>query len=218
MPHQYIEQLISNNQNWVNEQLEIDSEYFSRAAKGQEPQVLWVGCSDSRVDPNELTKTGKGELFVHRNIANLVVYTDMNFLSVLQYAVEVLKVKHIIVCGHYECGGVKAAMHNKQYGLIDNWIQPIKDTYRFYQSELQDLDEDTRFDRMVELNVLEQVSHLGNINIVRNQWENTELPNLHGWVYDISKGSINVLATMINTEAELKKVCKIERIKSMLKA
>ena len=180
---------------------------------GQEPQILWLGCSDSRVNPSDITGTGKGEIFVHRNIANLVSYTDFNFLSVLQYAVEVLKVKHIIVCGHYQCGGVKAAMGEGQYGLIDNWIRPIKDTMRFYNSELELLDEAKKFDRLVELSVLEQVAHLGYTNIVRNQWAKNQLPNIHGWVYDIASGYVNSLVSMINTDEELKRVCKFEQHK-----
>ncbi len=213
MPQNYISQLLNNNQNWVQEQIAIDEDYFERAALGQEPQILWLGCSDSRVNPSEMTGTGKGEVFVHRNIANLVSYTDFNFLSVLQYAVEVLKVKHIIVCGHYECGGVKAAMGEHQYGLIDNWIRPIKDTMRFYANELDDLDEKEQFKRLVELSVIEQVAHLGYTNIVRNQWAKSQMPHIHGWVYDIGTGYVKSLVSMINTEAELKAVCKFEQLK-----
>ncbi len=216
MPQRYIQKLLENNKNWVAEQLQEDPTYFERAAKGQEPDVLWLGCSDSRVHASEITQTGKGEIFVHRNIANLVNYTDLNFLSVLQYAVEVLKVKHIIVCGHYECGGVKAAMGSKQYGLMDNWIRPIKDTMRFYWDELEGLDEHERFDRLVELNVMEQVSHLGNTNVVRNSWAANGFPHLHGWVYNIATGGIESLVSMINEEHELKAVCKYERIQQRL--
>lgn len=154
--------LLENNKEWVARQNEIDPEFFTNLAKGQTPEYLWIGCSDSRVPANEITGTRPGEVFVHRNIANMVVHSDMNLLSVLSYAVEVLKVKHIIVCGHYGCGGVLAAMGNKQYGLIDNWLIHIKDVYRLHHVELDNiLDEEQRARRFVERNVMEQVNDLG---------------------------------------------------------
>lgn len=213
MEAKYIQQLLDNNRQWVADQLKEDTTFFERSAKGQSPHILWLGCSDSRILPNEMTGTGKGELFVHRNIANLVVNTDLNFLSVLQYAVEYLKVKHIIVCGHYNCGGVEAAMTDKSYGLIDNWIRPIKDTLRFYEAELDVLDTRARFDRMVELNALEQVSHLAMTNTVRTAWKNDQPLYLHGWVYDIHTGLIKVVAPMVHSEETYKQICKFERIK-----
>src|SRR6186997_2365076 len=140
--------LLDGNKEWVKERLQADPEYFDRLSKGQSPQVLWIGCSDSRVPANEITKTQPGDIFVHRNIANMVVHSDMNMLSVLDYAVNILKVKHVIVCGHYGCGGVKAAMENKQYGLVDNWLRFIKDVYRMHSRELEAIkDDEQRFDR-----------------------------------------------------------------------
>jgi carbonic anhydrase len=206
----YIEELLANNREFVAETLAIDPAFFEKSSAGQSPQILWVGCSDSRVPPNEITKTNAGDIFVHRNIANLVVPTDMNFLSVLQYSVEILKVSHIIVCGHYGCGGVKAAMGNEQYGLIDNWLRTIKDTQNYYWKQLENLDEEARFDRLVELNVIEQVYNVGKTNIVRNAWERNELPYIHGWVYDLKTGFIKTQTSMINDDDQLKEVCKFE--------
>lgn len=206
----YIQQLLENNKEFVAETLAVDPEFFTKSAEGQSPQFLWIGCADSRVPPNEITKTSPGDVFVHRNIANLVVVTDMNILSVLQYAVEVLKVPHIIVCGHYGCGGVKAAMGNQQLGLIDNWLRNIKDTQNYYWKQLSLLAEDERFDRLVELNVIEQVYSLGKTNIVQNAWKERGGPYLHGWVYDIKTGFIKPQTSMINNEETLKEVCKFE--------
>ena len=161
--------LLSNNKKWVVKQLNQNPNYFEDLSKGQSPEYLWIGCSDSRVPANEITGTKSGEIFVHRNIANMVVHTDMNMLSVLSYAVEVLGVKHIIVCGHYGCGGVLAAMGNKQLGLIDNWLRHLKDTYRIYHKELDSIeDEVQRSRRFVEVNVMEQVMDLGKTSIVQN--------------------------------------------------
>jgi len=209
----YIKQLLDNNQEWVSEQLAIDPECFNRAAQGQEPKVLWLGCSDSRVPPNEITGTGQGDFFVHRNIANIVSYTDFNFLSVLKYAVTYLKVEHVIVCGHYECGGVKAAMGTVSHGILDNWLLQISDTMHFYESELEKLNEHDRFDRLVELNVIEQISHLGNTNIIRSAWEGGNSPQLHGWVYDIGTGYVKTLLGGISSIELLKEYCKYEKVK-----
>ncbi len=216
---QYIEKLIANNREWVQEKLALDADYFTRMADGQHPKVLWIGCSDSRVPPNQITKTQPGELFVHRNIANLVVQTDMNLLSVLQYSVEVLKVEHIIVCGHYGCGGVKAALGTHQYGLIDNWLRQIKDTINFYWELVKDLDEQARENRMVELNVVEQVYNLGKTNIVRNAWQETGKPYLHGWVYDINTGHILEQTPAISDDGGIDQICKYaaSQIKTQLK-
>ncbi len=186
--------LLENNKAWVNEKNTIDPEFFTKLSKGQSPEYLWIGCSDSRVPANEITGTNPGEMFVHRNIANMVVHSDMNLLSVLSYAVEVLKVKHIIVCGHYGCGGVIAAMGNKQYGLIDNWLRHIKDVYRLHYKELDAItDETERAHRFVELNVIEQVQDLGKTSIVQNAWNNGQPLHIHGWVYDLKDGIINDL-------------------------
>jgi carbonic anhydrase len=205
-----IMELLSNNQEWVAEKLEADPDFFNKGAAGQHPKYLWIGCSDSRVPPDEITKTSPGEIFVHRNIANLVVQTDMNMLSVLQYAVDVLKVEHVIVCGHYGCGGVNAAMGTHQYGLIDNWIRQIKDTQNYYWKQLGELDEAARFDRLVELSVIEQVYNLGKTNTIQNAWKEGNRPKLHGWVYDIKTGFIKQQTSMINNEETLKEVCKFE--------
>ncbi|MBK7762930.1 MAG: carbonate dehydratase [Bacteroidetes bacterium] len=186
--------LLSNNKKWVVKQLRMDPNYFETLAKGQTPEYLWIGCSDSRVPANEITGTKPGEMFVHRNIANMVVHSDMNMLSVLSYAVDVLKVKHIIVCGHYGCGGVIAAMGKKQYGLIDNWLRHIKDVYRLHHNELDSIaDPEQRVRRFVEVNVMEQVNDLGKTTIVQNAWQRKQELHLHGWVYDIHDGIIKDL-------------------------
>lgn len=206
----YIEQLLENNKEFVADTLAVDPEFFTKSAEGQSPYILWIGCADSRVPPNEITKTSAGDIFVHRNIANLVVVTDMNVLSVLQYAVEVLKVPHVVVCGHYGCGGVKAAMGNAQLGLIDNWLRTIKDTQNYYWKQLSVLNEEQRFDRLVELNVIEQVYNLGKTNTIQNAWKERGGPYLHGWVYDIRTGYIKPQTAMISSEETLKEVCKFE--------
>lgn len=196
--------LLENNKKWVNNKLKENPEYFKTLAKGQSPEYLWIGCSDSRVPANEITGTEPGEMFVHRNIANMVVHSDMNLLSVLSYAVEVLKVKHIIVCGHYGCGGVIAAMGNKQYGLIDNWLRHIKDVYRIYQDELDSItDENLKTRKFVEYNVIEQVFDLCKTSIVQNAWKNNQPLQVHGWVYDIADGVINDLKVTFSTNKDL---------------
>ncbi|QMU29109.1 carbonic anhydrase [Adhaeribacter radiodurans] len=184
-----MEKIFENNRKWVAEKLKNDKNYFKKLALGQKPRYLFIGCSDSRVPANDVCGTGPGEMFVHRNIANVVVNTDMNMLSVLQYAVEVLGVQDVIVCGHYGCGGVKAAMGDQQYGLIDNWLRNIKDIMPRYQDELQDMqDEDARWRRLVELNVLEQVNNLYKTTIVQNALNAGKPLRLHGLVYDIANG------------------------------
>lgn len=186
--------LLDNNKEWVAKQLKVNPEYFEDLAKGQSPEYLWIGCSDSRVPANEITGTRPGEVFEHRNIANMVVHSDLNLLSVLSYAVEVLKVKHIIVCGHYGCGGVAAAMSNKQFGLIDNWLRDIKDVYRLHQEELDAIENEAeRGRRFVELNVMEQVMDLSKTSIIQNAWTNKQPLHIHGWVYDIHNGIIKDL-------------------------
>jgi len=191
------EKLLLENKAWAREKMEEDAQYFERLAHLQTPEFLWIGCSDSRVPANEITGTKPGEIFVHRNIANMVVNTDLNLLSVLQYAVEVLKVKHIIVCGHYGCGGVKAAMTNHNYGIINKWLRNIKDVYRFHRDEVDHIsDEDTRVNRMVELNVQEQVMNLAKTSIIQKSWKNAQLPHIHGWVYDLHDGIIKPVFEM----------------------
>ncbi len=187
--------LLDNNKAWVASQLDLNPDFFTVLAQGQQPDYLWIGCSDSRVPANEITGTKPGEMFVHRNIANMVVHTDMSMLSVLSYAVEVLKVKHIIVCGHYGCGGVMAAMGNKQFGLIDNWLRHIKDVYRMYNDELDAIeDPQLRARRFVEVNVMEQVLDLGKTSIVQNAWKREQPLYVHGWVYDIHDGILKDLS------------------------
>ncbi|MDD2984083.1 MAG: carbonate dehydratase [Crocinitomicaceae bacterium] len=187
----FYNQLLDNNKEWAKNQVKRDPEFFKNLSHSQKPPVLWIGCADSRVPANEIIGARSGEVFVHRNIANMVIHSDMSMLSVLDYAVNILKVKHVIVCGHYGCGGVKAAMTNKPVGLIDNWIRHIKDTYRFHKSELDTIqEEDSRFDRFVELNVQEQVFDLAKTSIIQNAWENGQEIHLHGWVYSIQDGLI----------------------------
>jgi carbonic anhydrase len=199
--------LLENNKNWVREQLDLDPTYFEKLSKGQSPEYLWIGCSDSRVPANQITGTEPGEVFVHRNIANMVVHSDMNMLSVLSYAVEVLKVKHVIVCGHYGCGGVIAAMKNQQFGLIDNWLRHIKDVYRYHHVELDAIeDENERARRFVEVNVQEQVHDLGKTSIVQNAWRRNQPLHIHGWVYDINDGLINDLKVTFTCTKDLHKV------------
>lgn len=199
--------LLANNKNFVEEKLKTDPNYFSSLSKGQQPDYLWIGCSDSRVPAEDITGTEPGEIFVHRNIANMVVHSDMNMLSVLSYAVEVLKVKHVIVCGHYGCGGVKAAMGNNQFGLIDNWLRHIKDVYRIHQNELDNIaDENLRFNRMVELNTTEQVYDLCKTSIIQNSWSRGEFPYVHGWVYDMNTGKLKNLNVTFNSNRGLSKV------------
>lgn len=203
--------LLENNKNWVKEQLNLDPTYFEKLAKGQSPEYLWIGCSDSRVPANQITGTEPGEIFVHRNIANMVVHSDMNMLSVLSYAVEVLKVKHVIVCGHYGCGGVIAAMKNQQFGLIDNWLRHIKDVYRHHHVELDAIeDENERARRFVEVNVQEQVHDLGKTSIVQNAWKRNQPLHIHGWVYDINDGLINDLKVTFTCTKDLHKVYQLD--------
>jgi carbonic anhydrase len=199
--------LIENNKEWVNRNLAKDPEFFTRLADGQEPPLLWIGCSDSRVPANEIIGAAPGEVFVHRNIANMVIHTDISMLSVLDYAVNVLKVKHIIVCGHYGCGGVKAAMGNSQIGLIDNWIRHIKDVYRFHYQELDKIEnEKERFNRFVELNVSEQVLDLAKTSIIQSAWKKEQQIHIHGWVYDIRDGLINDLEVTLKDNKSLNQV------------
>lgn len=197
-----IRKLFLENKAWAQSKIELDGEYFKKMAKDQTPDYLWVGCSDSRVPPSEITNTDPGEIFVHRNIANLVVHTDLNFLSVLQYAVKHLKVKHIIVCGHYNCGGVKASLSRQSLGLVNNWVRNIKDTYFTHKKEIDSLSGSEQLNRMVELNVLEQVKNLAHTSIVQKAWLNGEYPILHGWVYDLNTGLLKEITT-ISKNSEL---------------
>ncbi|MEY3726925.1 MAG: hypothetical protein RL098_382 [Bacteroidota bacterium] len=207
----FYNQLLENNKKWVQGKLANDPDYFKKLSVGQKPPVLWIGCADSRVPANEIIGAEPGEVFVHRNIANMVVHSDMNMLSVLDYAVNVLQVKHIIVCGHYGCGGVQAAMTNKHIGLIDNWIRHIKDVYRLHRSELDAIEKESdRFDRFVELNVFEQVLDLGKTSIVQGAWERGQDLHVHGWVYDIHDGMIRDLQVTLKDNETLSDVYKLD--------
>jgi carbonic anhydrase len=187
--------LLLNNQAWVADKLALRSDFFTRSSGVQKPEFLWIGCSDSRVPAEEVTGVEPGELFVHRNIANLVVHTDINMLSVVQYAVEVLKVRHIIVCGHYGCGGVRAAMSHQHLGLINKWLRNIKDVYRLHSVELDSQpDEEKRYNRLIELNVIEQVYHLAELSFVQLAWKREHRPVLHGWIYDLNNGQLKQTA------------------------
>ncbi len=195
------QQLLENNKTWVAEKLNLDPHFFLNMAKGQQPRFLFISCSDSRVHPNEITGTQPGEMFIHRNVANLVVNTDLNFMSVLQYAVEVLKVEHIIVCGHYGCGGIKAAMQRDYHGLIDKWLRNIKDVRRLHKAELDAIaDEENRFKRLVELNIIEQVYNLHKTSIIQKAWQSDARVRVHGWVYDIREGILRDMNVRIEDE------------------
>lgn len=188
------EAIMNGNRNWAAARLKDDPEYFKNLAKGQSPEILWIGCSDSRVPANEVTGTKPGEVFVHRNIANVCVHSDMNMLSVLDYAVNVLKVKHVIVAGHYGCGGVAAAISHKQFGLIDNWLRHIKDVYRLHSYELDRItDQEQKLNRLVELNVSEQVYNICKTSTIQNAWKQRTDLEVHGWVIDLSTGLIKDL-------------------------
>lgn len=188
------EQLFENNRRWAAAEVAADPEHFHRLAAEQHPRFLFIGCSDSRVNANEITGTRTGEMFIHRNIANVVVHTDMNLMSVLQYAVEVLRVEHVIVCGHDGCGGVTAALEHRYHGLIDKWLRNIKDVYRLHQAELDAIDDfATRRDRLVELNVREQVYRLCTTSFVQRAWHGERRLHVHGWVYDLRDGLLRDL-------------------------
>lgn len=191
-----IKKLLLENKAWAQSKVDIDSEYFEKMAQDQKPEYLWIGCSDSRVPPSEITNSNPGEMFVHRNIANLVIHTDLNLLSVLSYAVENLQVPHVIVCGHYNCGGVKAALSQSNLGLINNWVRNIKDTYHFHKFEIDGLKESERVNRLVELSVIEQVKNLTHTSIIQEAWHKRKGPHIHGWVYDLSNGILKQLVTI----------------------
>ena len=207
----FYKKIIENNKKWVEDKLQISPEYFNNLAEGQQPPLLWIGCSDSRVPANEIIGAEPGEVFVHRNIANMVIHTDMNMLSVLDYAVNALKVKHVIVCGHYGCGGVKAAMGNDSIGVIDNWIRHIKDVYRLHHQELDAIiDEKERFNKFVELNVKEQVFDLAKTSIVQNAWKSGQELSIHGWVYGLNSGYVTDLGVNFSCDKDLDDVYQLK--------
>ena len=189
-----IEQLLERNKTWAAAMVKEDPGFFSRLSQLQKPEFLWIGCSDSRVPANQITGTLPGEVFVHRNVANVVVHTDLNLLTVVEYAVEVLGIEHVIVCGHYGCGGVRAAMTQKDFGLINHWLRNIKDVYRTHRGELESIDDaDRRADRLTELNVLEQARNACHTTVVRDAWQRGQTVVVHGWVYGLHNGLLNDL-------------------------
>ncbi|MFQ6371029.1 carbonate dehydratase [Shewanella sp. YIC-542] len=190
--------LFDNNRRWAERINEEKPHFFEALAKQQTPEFLWIGCADSRVPSNQIIDLMPGEVFVHRNIANLVIHTDLNCLSVIQYAVDVLKVKHIMVVGHYGCGGVKASMSTQRQGLIDNWLGHIRDIYRLHRQELDALDEQARYDRLCELNVIEQVANVVSTSIVQDAWERGQELAVHGWLYSIENGLLTDLNVTID--------------------
>lgn len=203
--------LLQGNKDWVAATLAEDPTFFDRLSAGQKPPILWIGCSDSRVPANQITNTVPGDIFVHRNIANVIVHTDMNMLSVLDYAVNVLEVEHVIVVGHYGCGGVQAAMGTKQFGVIDNWLINIKDVYRLHAPELDAITDDkARFDRLVELNVVEGVFNLTKTSIVQNRWANGKKLGVHGWVYSLETGLIKDLKVSAVSNDHISSVFKMD--------
>lgn len=202
-----IKELLDGNRDWVRNTQRMIPDFFDKLASGQSPQFLWIGCSDSRVPATEITNAMPGSIFVQRNIANMVIHTDVNLLSVVFYAVKELKVKHIIVCGHYGCGGVMAAMSNKNYGFLNNWLRHIKDVYRLHQEELDAIEDETqKADRYVELNILEQVNNLSKVSFIQEEWENGEFPYIHGWVYSLKNGLLKDLGASINNVEQIEQV------------
>lgn len=203
----FYKKILERNKQWVEERLTVNSNYFKRLSEKQTPPVLWIGCSDSRVPANEIIGAEPGDVFVHRNIANMVIHSDMNMLSVLDYAVNILKIKDIIVCGHYGCGGVLAAMKNESYGLIDNWIRHIKTVYRLHNVELDQIDDEVqRFNRFVELNVQEQVYDLAKTSIVQEAWARNQELGIHGWVYGLNSGYVTDLNVNLMSNQDLDEV------------
>jgi len=205
-----LKNLLDKNKSWAATIKEADPDFFTKLASQQRPEYLWIGCADSRVPANEIVNMLPGEIFVHRNIANVVVHTDLNCLSVIQYAVEVLKVRHIIVCGHYDCGGITAAMENCGHGLIDNWLRHIKDVYRFHQKQIDALnDEKDKLDLLCELNVIEQVANVCHTTIVQQAWASGQELAVHGWIYRVSDGilkDLNVCTTAIHEIPEIQRI------------
>ena len=211
MSDDFYKKILDNNKKWVENSLQLDPNYFQNLAERQTPPLLWIGCSDSRVPANEIVGAKPGEVFVHRNIANMVIHSDMNMLSVLDYAVNVLKVKHIIVCGHYGCGGVQEAMNNQSIGIIDNWIRHIKDIYRLHKTYLDGIeDEQERFNAFVEVNVKEQVFDLAKTSIVQSAWKAGQELTLHGWAYGLNSGFVTDLDVNFSSDVDLDEVYQLK--------
>ncbi len=208
---QVLGHLFDDNRKWADNVKESDPDFFLKLSKQQTPEYLWIGCSDSRVPANQLVGKLPGELFVHRNIANVVVHSDLNCLSVIQFAVEVLKVKHIIVCGHYGCGGIQASMDNQEHGLIDNWLRHIKDVYHYHRTRINSFENDEdKFTLLCELNVVEQVSNVCHTTIVQNAWKSGYELAVHGWIYAIETGLLKDLNACITNRDEISKVHQIK--------
>lgn len=197
-------ELFKRNKEWADSIKQEDPGFFTRLSEQQSPEILWIGCSDSRVPANQLLRLAPGEVFVHRNIANVVVHTDLNCLSVIQYAVEILKVKHIIVCGHYGCGGVHSALEKNENGLIDNWLRHIKDVYRYHRQTLDACeDQKTKVNMLCELNVIEQVANVSHTTIVQNAWKANQELTVHGWIYNIEDGILKDLSVAVQSTSEI---------------
>ncbi|MBI5557802.1 MAG: carbonate dehydratase [Deltaproteobacteria bacterium] len=208
---QALQHLFDKNRKWAETTTKADRDFFTRLSTQQHPEYLWIGCADSRVPANQIVDMLPGEIFVHRNIANVVVHTDLNCLSVIQYAVDVLKIKHIIVCGHYGCNGIRAALEPREHGLIDNWLRHIKDVYRFHQAEIEALPtEQEKINLLCELNVVEQVANVCHTTIVQNAWKSGQSLTVHGWIYGLEDGLLKDLNVCITG---LDEICKIHRVK-----
>ena len=211
MPMPLLRHLLDNNRRWAENIKRNEPSFFEKLSQQQAPAYLWIGCSDSRVPANQITGLLPGEVFVHRNVANVVIHTDLNCLSVLQYAVEVLKVKHIIVCGHYGCGGIKAALDNKEFGLIDNWLRTIKDIYHRNRSKFKDLtDEAAKVDLLCELNVLEQMANICHTPIVQNAWKRGQSLSVHAWIYSIHNGLLKDLNVEVTGIDQIPPIYRVE--------
>lgn len=204
-----IERLFENNRGWMANKTASDPDFFHRLVNQQSPEFLWIGCSDSRVPANDIVGLDPGELFVHRNVANMAVPSDLNLLTVLQYAVEILRVRHVIVCGHYGCGGVKAAMSHKAFGLIDNWLRPIKQILIAHEQDLRGLDADQRLDRMCELNVIEQARNVAATTIVQDAWARGQDLQVHGWIYALDDGHLHDLGCSLSGPGDLDDVMRL---------
>jgi len=207
----HLKKLIENNRKWSERVKKQDSNFFQKLSKQQSPTYLWIGCADSRVPANEIVDLMPGEIFVHRNLANVVVHSDLNCLSVIQYAVDVLKVRHIIVCGHYGCGGVKAVLENKELGLIDNWLRHIRDVYRYHQEKIDSIEDfRQKTDLLCELNVMEQVANVSHTTIVQNAWKSGQELVIHGWIYDIEDGLIKDLKINTSEQSDISDTHRID--------
>jgi carbonic anhydrase len=206
-----LKDVFEKNKNWAEKIKESDPDFFTKLSKQQNPEYLWIGCADSRVPATEIVGMMPGEIFVHRNIANLVIHTDLNCMSVIQYAVEILKIKHIIVCGHYGCGGIKAAIDNKEHGLIDDWLKNIKDIYLSNKSKIDSIENEKEKENLLcELNVIEQVSNICTTTIVQNAWKSKQELAIHGWIYSIEDGILKDLNVCINNKDEISKIHQIK--------